>query len=258
MGRYYSSAVMALGGCILAGGVAASTFDIVFDVPDAATDQQRQLLAASEFFWESVITGYQDGIEIEAVDISVNAFDIDGPGGFLAFGGPEDLVEQGGFVLPTSGFMEFDISDLADLENAGSLFDTLNHEVAHVLGFGTLWEANGLYEPGSGEYTGANGLAQYQAEFDADALFIPVELDFGDGTAEAHWDEEWAGGSSALLTGIADPPEMLTRTTLASLNDLGYTTVGFEQPAPIPLPAAFWLLLAGLGPLIALRGRRAG
>lgn len=256
MRRFSSSAVMAFGSCLLAGNVGAATFDIVFDVPDAATDEQRRILAASEFFWESVITGYQDGIEIDAVTINVNASDVDGPGGTLAFAGPETTVEQGGFVLPTTGFMEFDLADLADLENVGSLFDTLNHEVAHVLGFGTLWEENGLYESGSGEYTGADGLAQYRAEFDADALFVPVELDFGDGTAEAHWDEEWAGGSSALLTGIADPPEMFTRTTLASFKDLGYTTVSFE-PAPVPLPAAFWLMLAGLGPLSALRWRRA-
>jgi len=252
----FSALSAAIGCAIFVSGAQASTFDIIFDVPDEATDTQRQLLGASEFFWESVITGYQDGVEIDSLVIEVSAFDIDGPGGTLAFGGVSETEAQAGYILPTKGFIEFDLSDLAIQEEVGTLFDTLNHEVAHALGFGTVWEENGVYQADSGEYTGANGLAAYRAEFDPGALFVPVELEFGDGTANAHWDEEWAGGFNALMTGFADPPEMLTRTTLASFNDIGYQTVSFEQPAPVPLPAAIWLMLAALGPLGALRWRR--
>lgn len=244
------------GALLIATSVQASTFDIVFDIPDEATDEQRQLLGASEFFWESIITGYQDGVEIDQVDIAINAFEIDGVGGTLAFGGVLDVVDQGGFILPSNSFIDFDFADLAVLEDAGTIFDTLNHEVAHALGFGTVWEENGVYIDGSGEYTGENGLATYQAEFDPNAAFVPVELEFGDGTADAHWDEEWAGGVNALLTGFADPPEMLTLTTLASFNDIGYQTVTFDAPAPIPLPAAIWMMLAAFGPLGLLARRR--
>jgi hypothetical protein len=37
---------------------------------------------------------------------------------------------------------------------------------------------------GTGQYTSANTLAAYQAECDATATFVPVELDGGPGTRE--------------------------------------------------------------------------
>ncbi|MEM7711737.1 MAG: VPLPA-CTERM sorting domain-containing protein [Pseudomonadota bacterium] len=232
---------------LLAGGAQAATFNLIFNLPDAVTESQREVVARAETLVESTILGYQDDIVIDAVEIDVGTFD-EGPGGTLATAGPDETVERAGRILPTAGSVDFDVADLAPLEADGTLFDVFVHEVAHVLGFGTLWAVNGLSQPGSGTYTGALGLAAYRAEFDPDATFIPVELEFGPGTADSHWDEDWAGGINELMTGFIDAPVFASATTVATFEDLGYVTTG-ALVAPIPLPASAWLLLAGLGAL---------
>ena len=48
-------------------------------------------------------------------------------------------------------------------------------------------------------------------------------------------------------------------TALSAPTEVGFSIIASaeEAPAPIPLPAAAWMLLAGLGGLAAVRGRRA-
>lgn len=242
---------------LLPSATLASTLDIVFDSPAETSESQLQLLSEAEQFWETVLPGYQPGIEIENVTISVGAFDIDGESGRLAQAGPIDLVDQGGFILPTGGFVDFDLADLEQVETEGTLFGILLHEVAHVLGFGTLWEANDLYAIGSGEYTGANAVEAYRAEFDPTASFVPAELDGEEGTRDAHWDETWAGGENELMTGFIDPPLFLSETTVASFIDLGYVAQTLPvSPTPVPLPAGIWMGLSAVGLLGLMRGRR--
>ena len=118
--------------------------------------------------------------------------------------------------------MEFDTADLNWLESNGSLLDVIVHEMAHVIGFGTLWEWNGVYTSGTGQYTGPAGLAAYRAEFDPTAAFVPVELHGGPGTANGHWDEDWAGGSNALMTGYLGSGNFISDTTVQSFVDIGY------------------------------------
>ncbi len=250
------SAVAILAVACMPGGAGAATLDIVFEVPQTPSDSQREVLSAAEAYWEGLVPGYRDGVVIDALTIEVGAYDGDGPGAVLADSSPLDLVEAAGFTLPTSGFIDFDFADLAPLEDADQLFSVLVHEVAHVLGFGTLWIENDVYEPGSGAYTGSNALATYRAEFDPLAAIIPVELGFGPGTEDSHWAETWAGGFDELMTGFADPPEYLSDTTLASFRDLGYVTVDVVVPAPVPLPGGVWLGLGAFGILAALGRRR--
>lgn len=236
----------------------ASTVDILFESTLEASDSQRLLLSEAEQFWENTLVGYQPGIEIDQVTIDIGAFDIDGERGSLAQGGPGTVVRQSGYVLPTSGFIEFDTADLDRLEAGGSLLGLFLHEVGHVLGFGTLWTENNLYVDDSGQYKAANGLAAYREEFDPTAPFVPVEMDGGPGTRNAHWDETWAGGENELMTGFIDLPLFLSDTTAASFRDLGYVTQTASEPPPvavIPLPAPFWLGLGALSAL-GLLGRR--
>lgn len=239
--------------CGLAGMASASTFDIVFDVPDAATPGQRAVLAQTESLWESVVTGYRAGISIDALEIAVAGVDRDGPGGVLAFAGPDWWVERGGYTLPTAGSAFFDNADLAWLEEEGLLLTLAVHEVAHVMGFGTLWPDNGVYEDGTGAYVGASGLARYRDEFDRSAAFVPVELDGGPGTRDGHWDEWWAGGEREVMTGWIDYGAFLSDTTIASFRDLGYEVA----LAPIPLPSAGWLSLGAFALLGGLARRGA-
>lgn len=235
-------AAMAALGASPAANAAAFNIDVVFG--GGLTASQQGLFATAENIWESVITGYQPGISVSELTINASGVEIDDVSGVLGQAGPTQITSQGGFTLPSVGIMQFDTADLGALEIAGTLLDVILHEMAHVMGFGTLWSLNGVYVDGSGEYTGAAGLAAYQAEFDPFATFVPVELDGGPGTANGHWDEFWAGGSGALMTGFLEPGgTYTTNTTIQSFVDLGYLT------AVVPLPASGLLLLSALGAL---------
>ena len=227
------------------------------------TSQQNSFTQAADY-WSNTLTGYQSGINIPyAVTINATIGPDDGIGGTLAYAGPTYVWNQqytNGYVISAEGDIFFDSADLPQLENNGSFSDVILHEMAHVLGFGTLWEANGVYITGSGQYTGANALSAWQTEFNQpNATYIPVELEGGPGTAEGHWNENYGGGgftgivnsaqddiTSELMTGWLNAPSFISNTTLMSFADIGY------KVAPIPLPPAGYLLFsafAGLGML---------
>ncbi len=150
--------------------------------------------------------------------------------------------------------MSFDTADLPSLESSGFLEDVILHEMAHVLGFGTLWTLNGVYDNDTGQYTGANALAMWQTEFNQPgAAYIPVELDGGGGTANGHWNENNVGSGltgitddngidmrDELMTGWLNTPTFISNTTKMSFMDIGYDV------AIVPAPAAFWLFASGL------------
>jgi hypothetical protein len=136
------------------------------------------------------------------------------------------------------------------LELNGSFLDVIKHEMAHVMGFGTTWTDNGVCVDESGQFTGANALAAYRAEFAPGANFVPVDIVSGQGTRNGHWAENWAGGPFDLMTGFLNTPTFTSNTTIQSFVDIGYST------APVPLPAGAVLLLGGLGIMGAVGARR--
>lgn len=222
---------------------------------------------AAEATWEQIITGWADGTNIvsdnngnsfynvgdnlSSLFITANVAPDDGVGGTLGSAGPSEFVNDGTVWLASHGEMNFDSADIGNLAANGTLEDVILHEMAHVLGIGTLWTTNNLYVNNSGQYTGANGLAQYQVEFDNAATFVPVELGGGGGTANGHWDESTSvtvidpnnvnfgrTRSSALLTGFLDTNDpYISNTTGGSLEDLGYT-VSFPAIQGVPEPAS--------------------
>ena len=228
---------------------AASAFDIALTFSGSPTTSQEAAFTDAEAFWESQVTGYQPGVADRTLVIDASIKGIDGDGETLGQAGPTYGVDDEGFTLPTKGTMEFDSADVGSLESTGTFGDVVRHEMAHVMGFGTLWTDNSVYTNGTGQYIGNAGLAAYKAEFHPSAAFVPVELDHGPGTKDAHWDEGWAGGNTALMTGFLNTPTFVSRTTVESFADLGYTV------APVPLPAGAWLMLGALGTL-GLVGRR--
>ncbi len=234
-------------------GVRTPGFNIIVSFPDASlTASQQATFTAAEAFWEASITGYIGAITVASVSIAATAPAIDGPGGILGSAGPTFVSIQSGLVLPTAGTMMFDTADVGILEAAGTLGEVIRHEMAHVLGLGTLWTCNPhpntvdgcglgaggatpLYTPGSGEFVGAAATARWVSEF-SQVGTPDVELGGGAGTAGGHWNEvDFGAGLTGitdgandmrdeLMTGWLNSPTFLSEMTLASFFDNGYTT----------------------------------
>jgi hypothetical protein len=161
---------------------------------------------------------------VDDVLVLVQLEPIDGPDGILGQAGP-CVLRRG--ALPALGMMHFDSADVAELEASGDLDAVVLHEMLHVLGFGTIWESRGLltgattpdpYFTGAGARSafGENGGAGYPG------TPVPVENDGGPGTRDGHWRESVL--EHELMTGwISGATQPLSRTTIASLADLGYT-----------------------------------
>lgn len=218
---------------------------------------QLAVLQSSANQWEQLITGYQGGITLSGVSISAYAAPFDGAGNTFAEAGPTAFDFQQGLFLSTTGSMQFDSADIGVLEAAGTLQSVMTHEIAHVLGFGTLWSLNGLLVEGSGRYTGSAGVTAYRAEFSPGASFVPVELGGGVATRDLHWNEVDGGLSNTgitdsqgrdfgdeIMTGWTGPTpanRYISQTTLRSFEDLGFTVVP-EPSACLLLISTAWLV----------------
>jgi hypothetical protein len=219
--------------------------DVVFGTGLSAAQRNIFLQAADR--WEEVILGdlpnvTVDGELIDDVQIDAAAADIDGVNGILGQAGPTTL--RNGSQLPSTGVMQFDTADLANMESNGTLFNVILHEMGHVLGIGTLWDNLGLIQgagSGSPTYTGANGVAGYNAARGfmgiwAPASSVPVEGDGGSGTADSHWDEDIL--NTELMTGFVESAGVampLSRMTVGSLQDMGYS-VNYAAADPFSAP----------------------
>jgi len=174
---------------------------------------------------------------IKGLVIFVTVEDL-GTGGILAESGP--CLLRGSSRLPAAAVMKFNSSyldSLSDLE----LGKTVQHEMLHTLGFGTLWAATSITSgfgcgllSGYG-FTGGQALAAAKADNDAPPSWttVPVEdcVDVpgscGSGTRKSHWRYsaffDPGTNQSELMTGWITPYDQpLSATTLASLEDLGY------------------------------------
>ena len=250
-------------------------FDIVVNFDTTPTVSQQTAFDVAEAFWEANILGYRTpflGTNVSQLTIDASFPSIDGAGGILGQVGAKTVTTDGGsgsgFMVSNTGIMEFDSADAATLESNGTLDDVILHEMAHVMGFSDFfWDFAGATD-GSGTdktYTGPLGLQTYQSEFDPTASFVPVEEDFGTGTAFAHWDEVLFNNHGTefsnpeLMTGFITIPNFVSDTTIASFSDIGYATRITNPMTPVPLPASGWLLITALsGWLMAGRRRKHG
>ncbi|HWZ26996.1 MAG TPA: leishmanolysin-related zinc metalloendopeptidase [Gemmatimonadales bacterium] len=157
---------------------------------------------------------------------------IDGSGKVLAQAGP--CYVRSDNRLPIAGLIEIDSSDVAFLEGQGELGEVILHEMAHILGFGTIWDPGDLAlvadpaESGGtdphfigtlarGAFYGMGGL-----NYTGGAV-VPVEDSGGPGTADGHWRERVF--HTELMTGFLNigVPNPLSVLTIASMGDMGYT-----------------------------------
>lgn len=193
------------------------------------TASQQQIVQQAVDRWETIIVGdvpdvtYR-GQTIDDIQISISAITIDGTGGIL--GQSTATAVRSGSYLPCLGYIQLDTNDVASMQSSGSLLGVLEHEIAHVLGFGVIWSNLGLLtgtNTSSPGFTGANAVAEYNALFGTNVSAVPVEADGGSGTRLSHWDETVF--NNELMTGWYNTGQInpISRITVASLADLGYT-----------------------------------
>jgi len=219
--------------------------DLVFLAPPTAA--QGAAFANAKARWEQAITGDLEDFNVGTVSLKSCGVDTqvsgviddlkivvelkpyDGVGMVLGAATPCFLRPNGPNPdTPIIGYMFFDTADLANLEQNGSLSDVVLHEMAHVLGFGTIWEGfsfnvidPGVVGPTGIGYTGSNGLTAFLTVNNGNGTVVPVDSLGGEGTRRSHWDE--ALFKSEIMTGfISGTIRPLSATSVASLADIGY------------------------------------
>ncbi len=200
--------------------------------------------------WDTVIeTGFDpirfEGAVLTGVRIDVSISEIDGANGILGQAGP--TVLRAGSELPLTGVMEFDRADVERLEGAGSFEDVILHEMAHVLGFGTLWRrktligGTGTMDP---RFVGPAASREFAALDPDGGRAVPIANTGGAGTRESHWRELIFGDE--LLTGfLSGSDRPLSRLSVASFEDIGYE-VDYGRADAFDLPSFRELALMGI------------
>ncbi len=224
---------------------------------DAAVEYWSAVLAATELA-DVPLSGDENlgclGIttrtgqkSVDDLLIVASARSIDGVGGTAAYAAVCGIRREGG--LPFVGAMALDLDD-AEWITRGDLEEVILHEIAHVLGFGTLWERSGLLRNPTAFVLGrqldthfAGPLAVPAFDRVGGTVYkgekVPVEAQLGFGSADTHWrdlvfDHELMTPTQNI--GVADP---LSAVTIQSLADLGYTVdVGLAEAYTLPGIAA--------------------
>ncbi|HEY6223032.1 MAG TPA: leishmanolysin-related zinc metalloendopeptidase, partial [Gemmatimonadales bacterium] len=225
--------------------------DVRFITTMTPTEQAAFTNAAAK--WESIIFGDVPDIQVtipanscgtgspglnEIIDdIVIFAIidSIDGPGKILGQAGP--CFVRSLKKIPVVGVMQFDSADVATLIAGGSFGLVIQHEMGHVLGYGTIWQAVSLLANPSftggtppcdstqdSHFTGSQALAAFDqiggVTYVASAK-VPVENHGGAGTCDGHWRESVF--KNELMTGFLNiGSNPLSLETVASMGDLGY------------------------------------
>jgi hypothetical protein len=159
-------------------------------------------------------------VPIKDLLIYAQVMPIDGVGGILGQAGPCGILDNHVRV----GLIQLDSADLDALSQEGLLKSVILHEMGHVLGIGTMWDAWNLIDPSSVttniRYYGTQGdIGNTEIGGVGDAV---VEDTGGSGTARSHWKESVY--HTELMTGYLDgTTQPLSRLTARSLADLGYS-----------------------------------
>ena len=241
-------------------------FDIELEFRNALSREQEAAFRSATTWWESTLALTElseirlpagrsacrdlpplaQEQRIDDLVIAVMVVDIDGPGGTLGAAGP--CLIRTSPLLPVFGRMRLDAADLDRMERTGDLFEVILHEMAHVLGLGTLWEHHNLLRNASTatlsrdtHFAGPTATAAFDeaggTAYTGGAK-VPVENSTGrSGSDNGHWRASAFG--IELLTafqriGVREP---VSAITIQSLADLGYT-VNLDLAEPYELPLA--------------------
>ena len=222
-----------------------SAYNIEVRFLGGLTTAQKNAFKQAADRWSKVITGDLpsvniDGDVIDDLLIVAQGVAIDGPGKILGQAGPTHLrpASAGASAfLPAKGLMSFDTADLAKMQADGTLVDVITHEMGHVIGIGTIWDIKRmLVRPGTNNPTfrGVAAKKEFGVLKGTGPVNVPVENTGGPGTRDGHWRETVF--RNELMSGfIAAPGNPLSKMTVASLGDLGYTVdLGAAEPYALP------------------------
>ena len=222
--------------------------DLKFLVP--VTPEQEAVFENAAARWERIIikdvpsftgtvpsafTGFPPAIDgtVDDIVIEIVLAPIDGPGSILGQAGPR-FVRTSDF-LTLSGVMFFDVDDLDFLDELDLFEEVIIHEMGHVLGVGTLWDAGGRDlrkdEEGNPYFAGKKANVFWNAE--GGTFELPVENQGGPGTRLSHWRESVL--NNELMTGFLNLGENpLSRITAGSMRDLGYGAASVGEQYDLP------------------------
>jgi hypothetical protein len=192
------------------------------------TSAEQAIIQQAVDRWEQIIVGDLPDVAyrgqlIDDIQIAISAITIDGEDGVL--GQSTATAFRKDSDLPYLGYIQLDTADVAAMASDGSLLGVIEHEVAHVLGFGVIWSDLGLLtgtRTSSPGFTGAQAVAEYNALFGTSVTAVPVEADGGSGTRLSHWEESVF--NNELMTGWYNSGQTnpISRISVASMADLGY------------------------------------
>ena len=233
---------------------ATSDFNIVVRFTGGLTANQRAVFELAAARWAEIITGDLPSVEVngEIIDdvlIEAEGSAIDGRGSILGQAGPTHL--RPGSILPARGIMSFDTADLAAMEADNTLVDVITHEMAHVLGIGTIWSRLGLLD-GAGTinptFNGPGAMQEYgNLTGTGVPTAVPVANTGGPGTRDGHW-RELVFGNELMSGFIKGPLNPISRMSIAAFEDMGYQ-VNYNAADEYMLPSS--LRLAELGVTVA-------
>jgi hypothetical protein len=240
--------------------VPASAFKIEVRYPDGEPSAEiKAAFDAAAAKWSSIVVGDLEDIVIAGTDtmgpvtVSGNACipvvvnqtiddlvifayvkPIDGARGVLGFATP--IFSRNSDSTTISGCMTFDVADMEELAAAGALQATITHEMGHVLGIGTLWDAKkkAANTCASGNpttkpyFTGSSARQAFRSALGAGVVWsdsmVPLEGTGAcfDGTRDAHPSEGIF--KNELMTGYIDQfSNPLSVVSASMLRDLGMT-----------------------------------
>ena len=178
-----------------------------------AADRIEQLVTQSPFNAPHTIT-----VDIESGDF--------GPG-FVASAGPTRVRRLETAPIPIHGEVVFNTNPQSDLlDHPRYLYDTMVHELTHVVGFGTLWpDYNTISDYNQGLYDANTFAGQVYGEMRGTFLPTPVELtvNVGEGSDLGHWRKNPTFDNEiGVEAGHPNEQQVTSALTIASLRDLGW------------------------------------
>ena len=241
--------------------VAPVGFDIELEFTSSVSASARDVIREAASTWESILASTElsdvtfnrrvscGGVTttgaVGTVDdllILFTAESIDGPRGSLGHAGPCTLRTNGG--LPVVGRVVLDSEDMDLIPATTGLLDLAIHEMAHILGFGLLWDDFGLLAdpssvtPGADtHFTGAAAIAAFNAAGGASYTGAKVPVDNEEPGPDLHWRASIFPGEAMGPAQFLSRREPLSAITIESLADLGYTVAAaLADPYSVSLP----------------------